>query len=133
MRQAINYTRSDWSKRNWSCRSSHCVGAAPRVQRPTADRRRAKCTWQVFSYTSQSTLHTLVLRCICGLRKRHFKNCKSKPKHKKIKKGKQRRVPPPASIPTLRQWWGLRGHMILRAMPAVVLLLVGSPMPNKSK
>jgi hypothetical protein len=35
--------------------------------------------------------------------------------------------------PYFAQWWGLRGHMFLRAMPAVAYQLVGSPMPDRSK
>lgn len=40
---------------------------------------------------------------------------------------------PSAGVPTLTQWWDLRGHMILRTMLTVALLLVGSPMPDGSK
>jgi hypothetical protein len=40
---------------------------------------------------------------------------------------------PAEDIPTLALWWGLRGQMILRAMPAVALLLAGSPLPDRSK
>jgi hypothetical protein len=41
--------------------------------------------------------------------------------------------PPPETIPTLSLWWSLCGQMILRAMSAVALLLVGPPMPDRSK
>jgi TRAP-type C4-dicarboxylate transport system permease small subunit len=36
-------------------------------------------------------------------------------------------------IPTLTQWWGLHGQMILKAVLVVVWLLVGPAMPDKSK
>jgi hypothetical protein len=40
---------------------------------------------------------------------------------------------PTEGIPTLTQWWGLRGQMILRAVLVVVWLLLGPPMPDRSK
>jgi len=36
-------------------------------------------------------------------------------------------------MPTLPQWRGLCGQLILRAMLAVARLLVGPPMPRRSK
>ena len=39
----------------------------------------------------------------------------------------------PEGIATLSQRWGLCGQMILRAMPAVFLLLVWPLMPDRSK
>ena len=40
---------------------------------------------------------------------------------------------PTEGIPTWRQWWGLRGQMILRPMLTVALLLVRPSMPVRSK
>jgi len=39
---------------------------------------------------------------------------------------------PPSGIPTLI-CWGLHSQRILRAMPAVVKLLAGSPVPDRPK
>jgi hypothetical protein len=40
---------------------------------------------------------------------------------------------PTDGIPTLTQWWGLLGQMILRSMLAVAWLLVRPSMPGRSK
>ena len=40
---------------------------------------------------------------------------------------------PAEGIPTLTKWWGLCGQMILRAMLAVVMLLVWHHVPDRSK
>ena len=36
-------------------------------------------------------------------------------------------------VPALTQWWGLHGKMILRAVLSVMQLLVGPPVPDRSK
>ena len=41
--------------------------------------------------------------------------------------------PPPEGITTLTQYGGLCGEIILRAMLVVALLLVGTPMSDRSK
>jgi hypothetical protein len=40
---------------------------------------------------------------------------------------------PPEGVSTLMLWEGLSGQIIPRAMPAVALLLVGPPLPDRSK
>jgi hypothetical protein len=40
---------------------------------------------------------------------------------------------PTKDISTLKQWWGLGGQMILRAMPVVAQLLAEPPVPHRSK
>jgi hypothetical protein len=40
---------------------------------------------------------------------------------------------PTEGIPTLTQWWGLRGQMILRSMMAVAWLLAWPSIPYRSK
>jgi len=42
-------------------------------------------------------------------------------------------IRPTEGVPTLTWWWGLRGHISLRAMLGVAWLLVGPPMPDRSK
>jgi hypothetical protein len=37
------------------------------------------------------------------------------------------------NVSTLSWWWGLSAPKTLRAMPAVAYLLVGSPMPDRSR